>query len=201
MATTENERKGILDFAAGTLATLGVEAAARAFRSHLSTAVVQKANELMNDGGSRIDILADVATLMTDADADKRKVGNQARLFFIEAQRRHEEGDLNTLLRRFPPEKADKRIVVLQMLGGLDNYEEFAATIKSMLSHDNVMQKALKIAERMESAGGGIINDDLRKIREMAASSLEKVANNVNSIAGAARPNVRDLTATLRRIR
>jgi hypothetical protein len=197
MATAEEKSilQGVLEFAAGTLTTLGVNAAAKAVKQHIGTVAEQKANELFVDTGDRAKTLAEVAKLRTadpTTDPLKRLAGFNVQRWIVEAWKdHHEEGDLSSLLRKVPDE--DKP-AVLFMLGSLGSYAEFTDTIRAFLSHDNALQKALKMVERAESAGETIVGEDIRRV-------LQATATTINNFAGAARPGVRNLTEALRRIR
>ena len=179
----------IIGTLAGAAGTMGVTALTEALKSHAQTAVTKKAGDLM---------ALKISSKPGDANA-----GENVRLWLIRAQRETAngaitEGEIVNLLNKISG--PGQRIVVLRGLGSLPDYEDFIATM-GILRHDNVMQFAIKLAERMRTTGGGIIDDDLRAIRDAVGSSLGRTAETINTLAGAARPGVRNLTDMLRRIR
>jgi hypothetical protein len=186
--------QGVLEFAAGTAATLGVEAAVKAVRVHLGTLAQEKAKELFIDSGDRAKMFVEVAKLVTIGmtEDEKAAAGEKTRLWIVGAWKEHdEEGELTGLLKKVPDEG---RPPVLWMLGNLSSYQEFAETIRAFLAHDNLFQKARKFARQAESAGETIVSDDVRKV-------WTATTNTIDTLAAAARPGVRTLTDTLRRIR
>jgi len=193
MATNEEKSilQGILEFAAGTAATLGVEAAVKAVKEHVGALAEKKATELFVDSGDRAKMFVEVAKMVTIGmnDGDKITAGKKARLWIVEAwKERNEEGELTGLLKKVPDEGMP---AVLWMLGSLNSYEEFAETIRAFLAHDNFFQE---IAKRAETTGGTIVNDDIRKVWDATTAT-------VNTIAAAARPSVRNITEVLRRVK
>jgi hypothetical protein len=183
--------RGIIEFGAGTLAAVGVEAALKAAKEHIGVAAEAKAKELFIDSGDRAKTFAEVAKLAISNNPAKKAAGNKVRGFIVEAQGEHEEGELTNLLKKVSD--GDKS-VVLQMLGSLDSYEEFTATVRSFLAHDNFFQEVMKLAKRAEATGGTIVSDDVRTIWRATTATI-------NNFAGAARPGIRNLTDTLRRVR
>ncbi len=206
--TTEggkNSLQALMDFITGALAALGVEGGIELVKKQIRKKAGEKAHELFVDSGERIDILIDIAQLMISDDEKKRAAGEKVLGYFIEAQGRHEEQEINGLLRKFPPEKADKRILVLQVLGGLKDYNQFKNAITSTLKHDNALQLVLKTAERMNQAGGTIVSEDARAAMKVAGavaeSAKEKSCRAMNAAAGAALPAARQFLETLRKRR
>lgn len=190
MATSENEKKGILGFLTGALGTIGVEEAVKAVREHINTAATEKAHELFEDSGHRAETMVAVAKLTTAgmSDDQKAEAGKQARAWIVKAwKKNHEEGELTSLLKKIPDE--DKP-AVLVMLGKSADYDEFVDTIRAFLIHDNVGQVLLKFADRVESTGGRIASDDVHKVVNAAAYGL-------NNAAQVALPYLRELEARL----
>jgi hypothetical protein len=190
MANNEEKTilQGALEFAAGTLAALGVEAAVKAAKQQLGIAAEAKAKELFVDTGDRSKILAAAAKLMIDTDPAKSNAGRNVRKWIVEAWNdHHEEGELTSLLKKVSDE--DKP-AVFQMLGSLESYDEFSETIRSFLTHDNALQTALKFVRQAESTGGTIAKNDLRAL-------ATNVAHGLNDAAGAMLPGLRRLDAWL----
>ncbi len=201
MASTEEKTilQGILEFAAGTAATLGVEAAVKALKQQVGTAATAKAKELFVDAGDRTKILAEVAKMVNSNDEGTEIAGRNIKHWVIDAWKdKNEEGELTSLLRKVSD--ADRPGVFL-MLGCSSSYQEFTDTVRAFLAHDNILQLALKIAKQAESEGRAIGGNDFRKIRDFVATSLGNANSTINTLAAAARPGIRNLTETLRRIR
>ncbi len=182
---------GILEFGGGILTAVVGEVTAKAIKEHSQAAIENKAKEYFVDGGERAKILAEVGKLMT-ADATtqplKRAAGLRIQKWILEAwEDHHEEGELTSLLRKIPDE--DKS-VVLFMLGSLSSYDEFTTTIRAFLSHDNALQKAVKLVRQAESSGESIVSDDIRRISRFAVASLGKATNTINEAAGAVLPSL-----------
>jgi hypothetical protein len=186
---------------AATAGTMGVTALAEALKNHAQTAVTKKANDLINDTGRPM-LMRDLMALVVSSKPGDAEAGENVRLWLIRAQRETAngtitEGEIVNLLNKISG--PGQRVLVLRGLGKLPSYEDFIATM-GILRHDNVMQFAIKLAERMRTTGGGIIDDDLRAIRDAVGFSLGRTAEIINTVAGAARPGVRNLTEMLRRI-
>jgi len=186
---------------AATAGTMGVTALAEALKNHAQTAVTKKANDLINDTGRPM-LMRDLMALKISSKPGDAAAGENVRLWLIRAQRETAngaitEGEIVNLLNKLSG--PGQRILVLRGLGSLSDYEDFIATM-GILRHDNAMQFAIKLAERMRTTGGGIIDDDLRAIRDAVGFSLGRTAEIINTVAGAARPGVRNLTEMLRRI-
>ncbi len=204
MATEEKTvLRGIFDFITGAIATLGVEEGIKIVKKHIHDQAGIKARELFVDNGERIEILIDIAKLITNSDAKKRAAGEKVLGYFIEAQGKHEEQEINGLLRKFPPEKANQRILVLQVLGGLKDYDQFRDAITSTLKHDNALQVVLKTAERMNQTGGAIASEDARAAMKVAGavaeSAKETSCRAINAAAKAALPGAKQFLETLKR--
>jgi hypothetical protein len=185
----------------GALGVEGVHEITKALGRRVQAAATKKADELTDDHGERTDIMIDVAEMMISKDQKTREAGEQIRKWFIRAHDDHVEGDITNLFRKFPAEKSAKRKTVFRVLGGLPSYEDFMATVITFLHHDNLLQEALKIAERMRNTGGNILDEDLRAIHHVVSTSLRNSVSVADTAAGAVRPSIQNLTAALRRIR
>jgi hypothetical protein len=183
--------QGFLDFGAGILTAAVGDAAANAIRGHINDLAGEKAKELFVDVGDRAKTLAEVSKLILSNDEKKRVAGNKIRAWIVEGWEKHEEGELTSLLKKIPD---NNKAAVFQMLGSLDTYDEFTKTIRGFLFHDNALQIALKMVKQAESTGDIIVSDDIRELWTATSTT-------VNNLAGAARPGIRNLTETLRRIR
>ena len=206
MATEEkNSLQTLLDFITGAITTLGIEGGIGLVKEQIQKKAGEKAHELFVDNGERIDILIDIAQLMLSDDEKKCAAGKKVLEYFIEAQNKHEEQEINSLLRKFPPDKADKRIIVLQVLGGLENYDRFRDAITSTLKHDNALQVVLKTAERMDQAGGAIASKDARAVMKVtgavAQSARENSLHAIDAAAGAVLPAAQKFLETLKKRR
>lgn len=187
MATTEE--KGILDFLAGALAAAVGEVAVNEIKKGIQTAAGEKAKALLVDSGNRGETFAALAeTIVAGMKPEERKDAcEKTRGFFVQAQREHEEGELNSLLAKVPKEgKAN----VLCMLGTCQNYQEFAETIRAWMAHDNAIQMGLKLVKKAESSGEHIVGDDVHKLFTVATTAA-------NNAAGAMLPGLRRLEARL----
>jgi hypothetical protein len=190
----------ILSGLAGVAGTVGATELVEALKQHAKTAVTRRANELLNDTG-RPALMRDLMALRISSSTKDTKAGEQVRQWLIRAQGETTtgtltEGDIVNLLNKLGP---GSRITVLRGLGTLPSYEDFIATM-GILQHDNVMQLAIKIAERMRATGGNILDEDLQAIREAMQTSLRTFTANINTGAGMLRPSIRTLTEVLRGI-
>ncbi len=186
--------EGFLDFGAGILSAAVGDAAVNAIRGHIKTAGEEKAKDLFVDSGDRAKTLAEVAKLMISGTTiSKEEAGKNVWRFILEAQKRHEEGELTSLLKKV---SGDDKPFVFQMLGSLGTYEEltpyetFTATVRSFLAHDNFFQEAMKLAKRAEATGETIVGNDIRTVGKAAARGL-------NNAAGAILPSLRQLNTWL----
>jgi hypothetical protein len=189
---------------AGVAGTVGFNSLFDVAKNRLQASITRTANEIVNDGG-RISLVRDIMALKNSPEPMDAHAGEQVRLWLIQAQRETAtgtitEGEIVNLLLKFPPNQSDDRKTVLRGLGSLPTYGDFIATM-GMLRHDNVMQYAIKLAERLRSSGGTIIDDDLHAIRQALRTSLERFADGANRTAETISPHVQDLTAALRRFR
>lgn len=200
MANDKTVWEEILAALVGALGTVGVGELVKFAKNRVQAAAIKKADDLLDDHGSRTAILTDVATLMKSPDEKTAKAGNQVREWFIQAERDHLEGEITDLFRKFPENKADDRRLVFEVLGGLDSYDAFIATVTTFLKHDNLFQLMLKAAENAKKAGGSLFGEDVRKIQELAKGLLKGIGNSANDAAGVLLPHVQNLNNFLRRL-
>jgi hypothetical protein len=201
MANEKTIWENILSIVLGALGTVGVAEAMKGISQHVQVAATRKAKDFMTDSGERTGILVDIAKLMDSKEPGAAAAGEKVRKWFIQAHEDHLEGKLTNLFRKFSSGRANERMMVFRVLGGLDTYEDFMATVMAILDHDNLLQVMLETADRAKDTGGNILSDDAHKLRELARTSLSKFAGSTNDAARALTPRIQNITDSLRRFR